>query len=212
MRNLKVEKFVMIKFLIICILSIPLLYSCKPSPDDGISQADREKMFEHIISADDAVKLYKAYTDERVDPLKDSLISRYGDNFKDTRLVSIDLATIKAYIQYIEESSEALKVNAEGLNFYFGVYAKGEEGNNQNHQTFFIAPSTSKDNKQFGYTIDYTDGTNKIVYLNDLLKGSNSDATKRSEMEQANMMAFFTRDNHGLILNRGTGSPPNGNE
>ena len=104
-----------------------------------------KEMLAHIIKTEKAVEIYKNYGEQRLSLLKDTLSTLYGKDFKDTRRVWFDLKTLKNYIAYVEKKSAENDITPEGLQFYFSVYGD-DEGKQKNHQTFFIAPTTKKDN------------------------------------------------------------------
>ncbi len=180
----------------------------KPEQEDGTA---RKEMLAHIVPLEDAIQMYNGYSLKRIDPLKSSLRKKYGERFNDTRIITIDLETMKQYISYIEEKSKDLDVTPEGLQFYFGVYPNSEDMKDsiKNHQTFFIAPSTSNNNVQSGYTLESIGEKVQIVYLKDKLKNSSDKALQNQKVEKA---SFFTTttivQEDGLLLNRGVPNPP----
>ena len=175
----------------------------KPSQEhtDGITQQDIELMKEnHIIDLKDAVKAYDKYSKQRVKILKDTLKKKYGADFKDTRNVWIDIATIKAYLKYIEQESED---SIEGLAFYFSVNLDSKEAK-KNHQSFFIAPTQKNGDKQSGFTI--VDGKTKFLYKAFKEYGDTT-------YQNAQKASFFSlvQTGDGLLLNDMEDSPPMGN-
>ncbi len=210
------------KLFLISIVFTALIVSCgkveKPDEQDESGEQEdyiaRKKMLAHIVPLEDAVQMYNGYSLKRIDPLKSSLRKKYGERFNDTRIITIDLETMKQYISYIEEKSKDLKVTPEGLQFYFGVYPNNEDEKDsiKNHQTFFIAPSTSKNNVQSGYTIEGNGEKVQIVYLKDKLKNKSDNALQNQKVEEAGFFITTTIvQEDGLLLNRTTPNPPGDN-
>lgn len=183
--------------------------SCEKSQQEhknGITQEDIQAMKDnHLIDLNEAVKAYKKYGKDRVKILKDTLKEKYKNkDFRDTRNVWLDLKTIKAYIQYIEDNAS----DSEGLSFYFSVNADTAPGKEKNHQTFFVAPTIQNiidgDTIQSGFTVK----NGKRVFLYEEFK-------KYMEETQANVQkaSFFNlvQDDDGYLLNRTGQSPPDGN-
>lgn len=182
---------------------VSIMISCEPNQKqvENITRADIELMKKnHIIPLKDAVKMYDKYSKDRVKFLKDTLKKKYGNDFKDTRNVWIDIKTIKTYLDYIEKES---KDSIEGLAFYFSVDLDNM-GEKKNHQTFFVAPTQKNGNKQSGFTI--VDGKTKFLYeaFKEYSDSSNQNIQKAS---------FFNlmQEGGGLLLNDNTTSPPSGN-
>lgn len=185
-----------------------LMASCN-SPIDKPHEPEIniKKVKENLIPIAEAVKMRNAYKTERLDLLKDTLQEMYGPEFEDTKTVWLDFETLKSYIAYVEKRTKEEKIQAEGFLFYFGVNEKSSAPK-ANHQTFFITPTTKKGNSQAGFTFENVDGEIKVVYLNDRLK--NERAQKSNSIDKASFFNFLPPrdDDDGLILNKGTTSPP----
>jgi len=201
------------------LFSTVILYNSCDKPrneNDYITQSDIDLMKEnHIISLQKAVNMYKKYDKERIKILKDTLEKKYKDpKFNDTRMVWLDIKTMKAYIKHVEDESSKVGIDPEGLQFYFGVNSDKEPGKKKNHQTFFVAPTTKKDSVQFGYTLEYKDDKVSVLFLKDAINNRGNQTQQSSRTDKA---GFFSTalDNHhhdGLLLNRVGGTPPGGNQ
>jgi len=189
-------------------LSLILFNSCDKPIDrsNDISQKDIELMKEnHLISLTDAVKGYDKYTKDRIKILKDTLKEKYEEkDFNDTRNVWIDIKTMKAYIQYLEDNVG----ETEGLQFYFSVNSNKDLGKKKDHQSFFVAPTVKNvvegDTIQSGFTVV----KGERIFLYEAFK-------KYSESNQNNMQkaSFFSlmQDDDGYLLNRSSANPPGDN-
>jgi hypothetical protein len=199
-------KFQKINLLFIGLISFTiLLSSCQKTAHaeaDGITQEDIKTMKEkHLITLNEAVKMYKKYDKDRVKFLKDTLKKKYKDpKFKDTRMVWFDIQDIRAYLKYLEQNTS----DAEGLAFYFAVNNEG--GKQKNQQSFFIAPTVKNvvdgDTIQSGYT--YQKG--ERVFLYEKYK-SYGDSTRIQNVQKA---SFFNlvQDEDGYLFNEGRDNPP----
>lgn len=204
------SKITFIIFVSFLFLTIILYNSCdKPrSEKDNISQRDIDLMKEnHIISLNEAVSMYKKYSKDRANILKDTLKKKYGRDFQDTKMVWLDIKTIKAYLKYIEDESEKADINPEGLQFYFAVNSDKETGKKKNHQTFFVAPTVKNlmngDSIQSGFTLK----NGKQLFLYEAFK-KNANSTNQN-VQKANFFSLAQED--GLLLNRNDNSPPGTN-
>ncbi len=211
MKTFKLKFSKRITFLM-CFVFTAFIISCNNSqkPDQENEEPSKE-LLSHLIKLDDAVVMYKNYEEQRIAITKDTLQKLYNDNkFEDTRTVWFDLKTIKDYIAFVEKKSAENHIKPDGLKFYFSVYPNNKGlGDEKNHQTFFIAPTTKKDSKQSGYTLVKEGDNEKVVYLKDAL---NKNQTQQNR--KVNKASFFTTivQNDGLLLNRGGGTPPGGQQ
>ena len=192
-------------FLMLIVFTITSISCEKPrhEQEDEITQDDIDAMKkDHIISLKEAVKMYDKYSKERVKILKDTLKKKYGDGFSDTRNVWVDITTLRAYLQHIDDESAKIGVNPEGLAFYFSVDTENQGAKN-NYQTFFVAPTEKNGKHQSGYTI--VDGEKKYVHdaIKQHLESTNLNLQKGS---------FFSllQDGKGLLLNDMVPNPPGG--
>ena len=190
-----------------------IVISCQPKQEQSTDRITQEAIDamknDHLISLDDAVKMYKKYDKDRVKILKDTLKKKYkNDKFEDTRMVWFDINDIKAYIKYVEDKSQEKGITPKGLQVYFSVYPneKSKYETSKDHQTLFIAPTETSD-QQSGYTLD-KDG--KIIYLKDKLK--NDAGNLENKAQKAGFFALVQGDDDdddGFIFNTGDLSPPN---
>ncbi len=211
----KTSKFRILKGIafLLCFIFIVSCNNCQ-KPDQENKEPSKE-LLAHLIKLDEAVVLYKNYGEQRIAITRDTLQKLYNDNkFKDTRTVWFDLKTIKEYITFIEKKSTENDIKPEGLKFYFSVYPNNTGlGDEKNHQTFFIAPTTTtKGNSRSGYTLVQEGDEEKVVYLKDVL---NHITRQTQQSKTVNKASFFNTNSivagEGLLLNVGTGSPPNDN-
>ncbi|MDY7396405.1 hypothetical protein UMM65_14230 [Aureibaculum sp. 2210JD6-5] len=202
--NLKI-KYSLLLFIIVA----TLLISCNDKKPHHENEEPTKEMLAHIIKTEKAVEIYKNYEKERLSILKDTLSSLYGGDFNDTRRVWFDLKTLKNYISYVEKKSKENKITPEGLQFYFSVYGNNEEGDEKNHQTFFIAPTTKQDGKQSGYTLHEVDGETQPLYLKTILGGGRYTPSQNQQMQKAGFFSLTAvQDEVGLLYNDGSSSPP----
>jgi len=204
-------KFRKINLLFIGLISFTILLSSCEKPheenDNRISQEDIEAMKEdHLISLQDAVKTYKKYGKERVKILKDTLKEKYKNkDFNDTRNVWVDIKTLKAYIQYIEDNAS----DSEGFQFYFSVNSDKASGKKKNHQTFFIAPTVqnimSGDTIQSGFTVK----NGKRVFLYEEFKNYLEDS--RTNVQKASFLSSLQPSEDGYLFNDLIPNPPGTN-
>ncbi len=163
----------------------------------------------HIIPLKKAVGMYKKYSKDRVKILKDTLKKKYKNkDFEDTRMVWIDIKTMKAYLKYVEDESSKAGIDLEGLQFYFGVNSDKDSGKKKNHQTFFVAPTKENvingDTIQSGYTLE----NSNIVFLYEAFKKYNNSTDQN--IQKASFFSLMQGDD-GLLLNKTGQSPPDNN-
>lgn len=186
-----------------CTLFAFVFFSCQESQKYfEVNEKDRAKMVSQIIPLKDAVKAYKDYGKNRVKILKDTLQTKYGKDFSDSRTVWFDIETLKQYLIYVEEKSKEAGVDPKGIQFYFTVESEKSEGKKKNHQNFFIAPTKTND-LESGYTLD-KDG--KVILLNEILKEIYETTANRTT-EKAGFFTLIDED-EGLLLNEGVPNPP----
>ncbi|MBJ2176009.1 hypothetical protein JBL43_17280 [Aureibaculum sp. A20] len=185
-----------------------LLISCDEKKPHKVDEGASKDMLAHIIKPEKAVNMYQNYEKERIDILKDTLNTLYGNDFKDTRRVWFDLETLKNYIAYVEKKSAENKISPEGLQFYFSVYSD-KEGKQKNQQTFFIAPTTKNEGVQSGYTLELIDGKTQPLYLKSILSNKNYTPNQTQKVDKASFFSLAQDgDEHGLLFNDGDNSPP----
>jgi len=208
-RSLSKTTFIILTFFL---FSTVFLYNSCEKPIDNtnrITQNDIDLMVKnHIIPLSEAVNMYKKYDKERVKILKDTLEKKYKNpKFNDTRMVWIDIKTMRAYLKHIEDESGKAGIDPEGLQFYFGVNSDKDTGKKKNHQTFFVAPTAknvmNKDTIQSGYTLK----NGKQIFLYEAFKKQAS--SSESNMQKASFFSLVQQD--GLLLNRNGGTPPGDN-
>ncbi|WP_349663338.1 hypothetical protein IZU89_11900 [Cellulophaga lytica] len=144
--------------------------------------------------------LIKDFEDNEVDPNSSFDVARYG---------YYDLKTLKNYIAFIEQEAKKANVEITNVRFYFGNYPKDSKYKHPRQNTFFIAPTTTVDGKDYPFSV-ITDGKTykpKILKDNFLLQPS-----KQSTTEEASIfpkISFFNDDEEqSLILNHSNMVPP----
>jgi len=198
------------KYSLLIFLAITtVLISCGDKKPHQQDVEPTKEMLAHLIETEKAVAFYKNYEKQRLNLLKDSLRAIYKDEkFNDTRRVWFDLKTLKNYIAYVEKRSAENHINPEGLQFYFSVYGN-EKGVRKNHQTFFIAPTTKKDGVQSGYTLETIDEKTQPLFLKSILNSGRYSPSQSKQMDKASFFSLTAvQDDHGLLYNDGTASPP----
>lgn len=208
--NFKMSKISTV-FLLFIAFALTITSCQKPHKYFEVDEKAREVMLEHIIPLKDASAQYKDYGKNRIKILKDTLKKKYGEDFNDTRIVSLDIETIKQYLIYVEEQSKELEVEPKSLLFYFGVYSDKDQKaeKKKDHQTFFIAPATSSSDFQSGFTFEIKDDKKQIVYLKDILNSNDYNPLAKQRTEKASFFSLIQPDEDGLLLNRTGSSPPN---
>lgn len=209
-RNFKISK--MNTIILALFTFVFLIISCdEPQKSQEENIKPTKEMLSHIIKIDNAINMYNEYGKKRIDITKDTLKKLYGNNFEDTRTIWFDLKTIKNYIAYVEQKSAENNIEPEGLQFYFSVYSDDMK-KQSNQQTFFIAPTIKKNNRHLGYTLETKEGKDHILLLKDVL---NNNEYKTQQSPKVDKASFFTltatQDEHGLLYNDGTNSPPEDN-
>ena len=191
-------------FSIFFVVTISLSSCIKEGRTEGnrSDERNRTEMLKHIIPVSDAVEMYGLYKKERLDITKNYLQQQYGQDFKDTKTVWLDINNLKEYIRYVEEKSREVGVKPTGLQFYFSVYPSRIEDNKRNHQTFFIAPTKRNGKIQSGYTLENVGGKETAVYFNELIKKGTS------SVERASFFATAMQGNNSLFYNRNVPNPP----
>jgi len=167
---------------------------------DSILQVAIENLMKNnIISLEEAIEMRNKYISQRIKPFEKQLEKMYGDtSFKETKTIWFDIATIRTYLDFLNKKA----ANAEGLQFYFSVATNGDSNN---HQTFFIAPTKTNGKKQSGFTIV----NGEQVFLNTKFNADNLS----QQSQKAGFLNFSTSlQEESLLLNRGGGSPPNNND
>ena len=189
-----------------------LIISCGNEKTHQVTEEKPTKeMLAHIIKTEKALNIYQNYGKQRINILKDTLTKLYGGEFNDTRRVWFDLKTLKNYIAYVEKKSAENNLKPEGLQFYFSVYGN-DEGNQKNHQTFFIAPTTKNDGVQSGYTLETIGEKTQPLFLKNILHKNNYTPSQSQQAEKAGFFSLTAvQEEDGLLYNRGNGDPPNGN-
>ena len=210
MENLK-KPSVLLNLLLILIILFLLPKACNGVDDmttvppgdkelDSILEASIENLKKNnIISLNEAKEMKENYIINRIRPFKGQLEEMYGQGFKETQNVWFHIDTIETYLSYLKQKSK----NVEGLIFYYGVKPSGKS---KNHQTFFIAPTKQNGDNQYGFTII---GGNE-VFLKDEF-GIYEEIEQKTE--EAGFFSYSSSlQEESLLLNRGSGSPPDNNQ
>lgn len=211
MKNFKLLKLKFVPILFSYLAIAMVFISCAEKSSEKSELTPSKEMLAHIINTETAVNIYQNYEKQRLVILKDTLSKLYGNDFNDTRRVWFNLKDLKSYIAYVEKKSAENKINPEGLQFYFSVYGD-DEGEQKNHQTFFIAPTTKNEGVQSGYTLETRDGKTQALFLKSILKSKNYSSADSQQMDKASFFSLTAVAEEGLLYNRGGGSPPNGEQ
>lgn len=210
MKNLKFSKPKFKYSLLLYLTATTLLISCgnEKTQQEVVVEPTKE-MLAHIIKTEAAVNMYQNYGRERIAILKDTLNKLYGKDFEDTRRVWFDLKTLKNYIAYVEKRSADNNITPEGLEFYFSVYPRDKDGNQKNHQTFFIAPTTKDNGVQSGYTLETIGEKTQPLFLKSILNNGRYSPAQSQQMDKASFFSLTPPgDKDDLLYNDGTSSPP----
>lgn len=209
MKTLQLKKLKIGALFLVLIAFAITSISCEKPPlqdENRITQEDIQTMKDaHLITLDKAVKGYKKYGKDRVKILKDTLKEKYKDkDFNDTRNVWVDIKTLKAYIQYIEDNAS----DSEGFEFYFSVNSDKTSGKKKNHQTFFIAPTVQNimdgDTIQSGFTVK----NGKRVFLYEEFKKYLEEG--KPNVQKASFLNLV-QDGDGYLFNEIIPNPPGNN-
>lgn len=163
-----------------------------------------------IISTDKAQTLFDSYSkrratlikgfeDTEVDPTSSFDVARYG---------YYNLKTLKNYIAFIEQEAKKANVEITNVRFYFGNYPKDSKYKHPRQNTFFIAPTTTVDGKDYPFSV-ITDGKTykpKILKGNFLLQPFKQTTTEEASIFPS--ISFFNDDEQSLIINHSNMIPP----
>lgn len=201
------------KILLLCALSVVVLYSCeeqkkeKPKMEEQEEQEEQTdaKEPEGIISLKEAKVLCTNYEDRRLKTILDFEM-RQGESsetFIPTQFIDFDLNTIKKYIKYVEKEARRAHVKPDSLRIYLGNY--GPEGREANKNTVFLLPTASINGNHGGFYID-DNGDAKLIrnYWPESKEQGGDSKAKASILPNFNPF----QNGKSFILNYGQGGPP----
>lgn len=163
-----------------------------------------------IISTKKAQVLFDTYSERRA-----PLIQEYEDKldpsttFDVARYGYYDLETLKNYITFIEQEAKKANVKISNLRFYLANYPDSKEYKHPKQNTFFIAPTTTVDGKDYAFSV-VTDGKTykpKLLKDNFIIKPFKETTTEEASFFPK--ISFFNEDDEqSLILNEFGLFPP----
>lgn len=178
---------------------------------------------DQIISLEQARVLYENYSTRRA-PLIEKYESGEQDEvkFRPARYTAYDYATIKQYLEYVEQEAAAAGVSVSSLRFYFGNYSEeanfedGKEVRYPRQNSVFVLPTTRKGGQDVGFfTVDSREeGRRELRLLGDALQSDTTNSTGSTGMARKSYAGFapvlpvWQGGVHSLILNEGNSSPP----
>ncbi|MDO6492331.1 MAG: hypothetical protein ACSHW4_15405 [Cellulophaga sp.] len=200
-------------FYFILSLSILVVSSCespKKQQEEHPELAKEVKPPSEIISTKKAQTLFDSYSKRRA-----PLIQEYEDKldpsttFDVARYGYYDLETLKNYIAFIEQEAKKADVKISTLRFYLANYPDSKEYKHPKQNTFFIAPTTTVDGKEYPFSV-ITDGkTYKPKFLKDNFIIKPFEKTTTEEASFFPNISFFNEDDEqSLILNEFGLFPP----
>ncbi|MCL5245263.1 hypothetical protein M4I21_05555 [Cellulophaga sp. 20_2_10] len=163
-----------------------------------------------LISTKKAQVLFDAYSERRA-----PLIQEYEDKldpsttFDVARYGYYDLETLKNYISFIEQEAKKANVKISNVRFYLANYPNNEEYKYPKQNTFFIAPTTIVDGKDYAFSVVRDGKTYKPKLLKDnfIIKPFKQTTTKEASFFPK--ISFFNDDDEqSLILNETHMVPP----
>ncbi|MFS4417202.1 hypothetical protein [Maribacter sp. 2307ULW6-5] len=177
-----------------------------------------------IISLAEAQVLYTNYSEHRAVPITAyEAEQRSAENtFEPARFVDFDYATLKQYMEYVEQEARKAGVKEiTSLRHYFANYpengelAKGEKAGQTGKNTIFIVPTMVHNGREQGFYIDANGKAAPIrksnaVSPNGLGKnhGNKTDKKAHAGWFPTAKSAMPPQGGKSLALNRGHSGPP----
>ncbi len=207
---------------------------CKPEtkePGEEIPPTEEKPVDppRQIVSLEQAKTTYDAYTERRINLIeKTEAANPDGSKFTAARYTYYDYATIKQYMDYIEQEAKAANVEISSLRFYFSNYPDStsfESGRKIMHprqNSIFLIPATKKGDLEHPfYLAENQDGTYEAVLLTGQLEpygekgmeqagnsGTYSYAGFVPGPTEISSTAAFQGKMKSLIMNEGSSAPP----
>jgi hypothetical protein len=201
-----------------------------------------------IIAVDEAKGFYDNYTNRRV-PLiqhyEDSInrarandkiqqMQRQGDTskapqaeaspaqFDVARYVYYDYATIKQYLEYIEQEAKMANVEISTLRLYFSNYPDDPQFVHPRQNSIMLSPTLKKGDRDYLFYIGELNGKAEAVLLDNAFGPMKTDGMGEGSIRDQKSYASFLpslgtnhpnpsmplQDGKSLTLNRGNGVPP----
>ena len=177
-----------------------------------------------IVSLEQAKETYDNYTRRRVGIIEKSEGPKPdGSKFDATRYTYYDYATIKQYMDYIEQEAKRANVEISSLRFYLSNYPDApafKNGNKVIHprqNSVFLVPTTTKDGLEYPFMLEDKDGKWEAVLLTGQLDPLGEDGMGMQNENRAKNYAGFavnpapinlSHHEKSLILNEGGSAPP----
>ena len=192
--------------------------------DDPPMEQEEVAPPKQIVELKQAKETYDNYTRRRVGLIEKSEGPKPdGSKFDATRYTHYDYATIKQYMDYIEQEAKRANVEISSVRFYLSNYPDSTSFRNGNkvvhprQNSIFLIPTTTKDGLEYPFMLADKDGKWEAVLLTGQLdpygeKGMGMIQEGRSK-EYAGFApntAALNLSHHekSLILNEGSSAPP----
>jgi hypothetical protein len=235
------------------LLLIPILIGfigCNTKLDRETPAAALVNAPKQIIAVDEARSFYDDYTKRRV-----PLIQRYEDSinrvrasdklpkvqqradtskaqkeegparFDVARYVYYDYATIKQYIEYIEQEAKMANVEISTLRLYFSNYPDDPQFVHPRQNSIMLSPTVKRGERDYLFYIGELDGKAEAVLLDNAFGPMKPDGMGDASPGDGKSYASFVpslgsnrpnpvlplQEGKSLTLNRGNGVPPPNN-
>ncbi len=221
--------------------------ACNTKIDREIPAAAVVDAPKQIIAVDEAKGFYDDYTKRRV-PLiqryedsinrvraKDKLqrMQQQGDTakvqaeagpaqFDVARYVYYDYATIKQYLEYIEQEAKMANVEISTLRLYFSNYPDDPQFVHPRQNSIMLSPTLKKGDRDYLFYIGESEGKAEAILLDNAFVPMKADGMGDGSTRDGKSYASFVpipgtnhpnpamplQDGKSLTLNRGNGVPP----
>lgn len=223
---------------------------CNTKIDREIQAAAVVDAPKQIIAVDEAKGFYDDYTNRRV-----PLIQRYEDSinrarandkmrqmqqqgdtskaqaeaepaqFDVARYVYYDYATIKQYMEYIEQEAKMANVEISTLRLYFSNYPDDPQFVHPRQNSIMLSPTLKKGDRDYLFYIGELDGKAEAVLLDNAFGPMKADGMGDGSTRKGKSYASFVpslgtnrpnpamplQGGKSMTLNRGNGVPPPNN-
>ncbi|MGB5369091.1 MAG: hypothetical protein WBN18_01570 [Flavobacteriaceae bacterium] len=215
--------------------------SCNTKLDHELPRTAPVDAPKQIIAIHEAKGFYDDYTKRRV-----PLIQRFEDSinrarandkmqqmqqaqaeeepaqFDVARYVYYDYATIKQYLEYIEQEAKMANVEISTLRLYFSNYPDDSQFVHPRQNSIMLSPTLKKGDRDYLFYIGELDGKAEAILLNNdfgpMKADGMGDGSTRDGKSYASIVpslgsnppnpAMSLQSGKSLTLNRGNGVPP----
>jgi len=215
-----------IKSVLLLSVVIFVLHSCKKCDDCNSFQNQTEPAC--IIALENALEMYKAYSDKRVGIIQVSEMKNGNPGFQPTRYLEMEFDKLKEYLNYIECESDKANTEISMIRFYLATYPETEQfisGDTvkfPSHNTIFMTPTTLVNGEHLGYFTRGKGEKNRVpVYFKDFLgdmggiRGLRREKSDWNKITQASFFSLTVQDtleDRSLVGNdMNVVPPPKGN-